>query len=333
MKMDEITYNHAIRDYSIKEDVDEYLGNILGDKFKVYREKWSEVSRMGKELEFPPFLVLEPLWKCNLKCIMCLYSSPEKTSSLNYDEKMPWDMYEQILKEAAKYNLPSMSIGGHCEPFLDIRLIDMINLAREAGIIDIMVNTNATLLSEEVSEKILKTGLTRLRVGFDGGTEETYEKIRVGSDFTKVKNNIINFVRMRDKLKLKLPVVRVSCVHLSVNDQHIDEFIKYWIEKVDYVSVQKYRPHDLVEERSPGKMGVGEETHSIKCNEPWDRLYIRGNGDVYSCCHPAYGPKVGNLKSASLYNIWNSKIMKQLRYATKNNDWKLTPECRKCRAI
>ena len=217
-------------------------------------------------------------------------------------------MYVNIMSESKKHNCPSLTIGGHCEPLLDTRIVEMIALAKESGFVDIMLNTNATLLNEAISKKLIESGLTRLRVGFDGATADTYEKIRVGANFEIVKSNIMNFVKLRNKLNTKIPIVRISCVHLSKNDHEIDDFINFWTPIADYVTVQRYRPHALTEERSRGKLGAGSKAiKNVKCSEPWERPYIRGNGDVYTCCQPAYGPKLGNVKENTLQELWNSK--------------------------
>ena len=55
-----------------------------------------------------------------------------------------------------------------------------------------MINTNATLLEENMNRKLIERGLTRIRIGFDGATADTYEKIRIGANFHKVKDNILN---------------------------------------------------------------------------------------------------------------------------------------------
>ena len=54
---------------------------------------------------------------------------------------------------------------------------------------DIMINSNATLLSEERSRKMLGTGLTRLRFSLDAATKETFEKIRIGAKYDSVMKN------------------------------------------------------------------------------------------------------------------------------------------------
>ena len=62
------------------------------------------------------------------------------------------------------------------EPLLDKDLIERINYATERGIMDIHMNTNAMLLTEEMSKKLLDTGLTRLCFSIDALTPETLKK-------------------------------------------------------------------------------------------------------------------------------------------------------------
>ena len=67
-----------VRDYSRHKHIDEYLGQILGEGFRKYRQDWDAVSNLERNANFPLFLVFETLFKCNLKCIMCIHSSPNK---------------------------------------------------------------------------------------------------------------------------------------------------------------------------------------------------------------------------------------------------------------
>ncbi len=312
-------------------DINEYIGSIKGEGYKDYRNRWAIASKMEKEFDFPLFLVFETMFKCNLNCVMCIHSSKNK-KQYAYKGDLSFDKYKEIITEASKYKCPSLTIGGTSEPLLDKRICDMIEFADRSGFVDTMINTNATLLTEEISEKLIKSGLTRLRIGFDGATAKTYENIRIGASFDKVKENILNFLEIRNKMKAKFPVVRISCVHLSANDSEIDEFVGFWKNKADYVSLQRYKPHELTEERSFNQMGPGnkKEMQGIRCSQPFERVYIRGNGDVHACCSIVYGPKIGNILNNNIYNIWNCKKMKELRLAHKSGILANEPNCKKC---
>jgi radical SAM protein with 4Fe4S-binding SPASM domain len=316
--------------YSRYENVDDYLCNLKGEKFLEYRKRWKAASSMEKEFDFPVFLVFETMFKCNLKCIMCYHSNSNK-SAYDYDGRLPTEAFERIMKECSGRYSPSLTIGGTSEPLLDVRLPDMLALARDSGFMDTMINTNATLLSESISRKLIKSGLTRIRIGFDGATAETYEKIRIGASFHRVKDNILNFIKIRNKMGSRFPIVRVSCVHLSENDKEIQDFITFWKPHADYVSIQRYKPHEFTEDRERDKMGAGKRViGNVKCSQPFERLYIRGNGDVHACCSMVYGPRVGSIFNSSVSDIWNSEKMKQLRWQLKNGTLDKIPTCKAC---
>ena len=320
-----------VRDYSRFGDVNEYIESLKGDAFAAYRRQWRLASKMEKEFNFPLFLVFETMFKCNLRCSMCIHSALDKTRYA-YQDVLPMQKFKEIITEASRYGCPSLTIGGTSEPLLDERVPAMIDFARRAGFVDTMINTNATLLSRELAKRLVSAGLVRLRIGFDGATARTYESIRIGANYEKVKNNILEFMKVRDEMDSVFPVVRISCVHLSANNSELEQFVQFWKNKVEYVSIQRYKPHELTEERSWAKVGEGKRASSkkIKCSQPFERVYIRGNGDVHACCSMVYGPKVGNVFRQSIYDIWNSDKMRKLRAILKKGELDKIPSCKKC---
>ena len=65
----------------------------------------------------------------------------------------------------------------------------------------------------------------------DAFKAETFEKnrftkIKKPGLYEKVKNNIINFIKLRDKMGKKFPLVRVSFIELEENKNEIDDFKK-----------------------------------------------------------------------------------------------------------
>lgn len=320
-----------VRDYSRFGDINVYLGSLKGDAFAAYRMHWQKAMMMRQEYNFPLFLVFETMFKCNLRCVMCIHSSLAK-SEYAYREKLPLDKFKEIITEASQYRCPSLTIGGTSEPLLDERVPEMIDFANKAGFLDTMINTNATMLTKEVSRKLIKAGLVRLRIGLDGATAATYEKIRRGADYEKVKQNILGFLEVRKFIGASLPIVRVSCVHLSANEAELKRFVHFWVDKVEYVSIQRYKPHELTAERSRRRMITSGQAlaATVRCSQPFERVYIRGNGDVYACCSVVYGPKLGNVFKHSIYQIWNSRKSRNLRAALKRGALKQYPACRKC---
>ena len=93
-----------------------------------------------------------------------------------------------------------MKFNWRGEPLLNPKIYDYIKYAKEKGILETIINTNATNLTEKI-EKLIKSGLDLIIYSFDGGSKETYEKMRPGrfkqNSFEKVYGNIKNFKSKR----------------------------------------------------------------------------------------------------------------------------------------
>ena len=69
------------------------------------------------------------------------------------------------------------------------------------------------------------------------------------------------------------------------------------------------------------------------CTQPFNRIEIYENGDVYNCCPPFINNySIGNIFEDSFDNIWNGEKIKKLRQKILNNDYTLCNDIcnRKC---
>ena len=187
--------------YKTENDAIKSLIELQGKNFMLYRRKWEQVNRFEMESDFPMFLQIEPSYKCNFQCTMCVQGIPELKEKFGYPERLTTKEITRILAEGRKYNCPSISFQGDNEPFLIKEMTDWISLAREYGFIDIMVNTNGSVMNAKIAEKVIKSGLTRLRFSLDAFTEETYSRIRIKGKIRNIVSNIELFLWKRKELK------------------------------------------------------------------------------------------------------------------------------------
>ena len=329
------TTDNKVSWYTTEEDVNEKLASILGERFVEYRKKWDLVNKFELQTEFPLYLEVELNQICNLRCPMCPITVPESREKYITDEHMSWETYEKIILEAEKFECPSLAPQGINEPLLDQDFENYIKFARDHGFMDIMINSNATLLSEERSRKMLGTGLTRLRFSLDAATKETFEKIRIGAKYDSVMKNIERFIKIRDQEGLKLPMVGVNFVKMKVNEHEVDEFIEKWRDEVDFIVMQEFMPPELecdYSEFFPSDSTYQNQVkNSFNCQQPWQRFYIHNNGNVSPCC-PTIGNELslGNVSNQSLYEMWNSEEMNNLRKIHKEGRYMDNPWCNKC---
>lgn len=158
--------------YCRRGDLDKYIAkhHHNPEAYLDYRRRWERAD--GDLL----CLQIETRSDCNLRCQMCIHSLGHRPFA-----EMSEETFSRILGYVDEMRVPSVSLCFTNEPLLDSRIIKFVEKASALDcVVDVMLTTNATLLDEEMSKRLLDSGLLRLWISFDAATKETYEKIRVG---------------------------------------------------------------------------------------------------------------------------------------------------------
>jgi len=306
---------------------------------------------------YNPFLPIsadiEPAAVCNFKCKMCqvTYWNRKPQSITLEDFKKVLDQIPTLMK---------VKIQGMGEPFLNRELIEIIQYANKKNLI-ISTTTNASLLTESKCQELINSGIDEVLVSIDGGTKETYEKIRVQGNFDILKRNVGNLVKARGNKKT--PIIRFWIVGMNENINELNQIIQLTNElKVDNVTLQTsltfWGKKELKEKLDGQQMNTELEefqkkllaaqeisrelnvdfriykddklSYNNKCIWPWLKTYITTDGFVVPCCLRA-DPDVlnfGNLKDKTFKEIWNSLGYKSIRKAIKTNQ--LSDYCKPC---
>lgn len=288
----------------------------FGKEYFEYRKKWSENPKNGISGKFPLHIDIESTNNCNLRCVMCTRNfMKEKLGFID------WSFYKKIINEAAKYNLPSIKLNYRGEPLLHPKIAEMVKYAKKKGILEVQFNTNGVLLTENLAKKLIEAGLDRIIFSFDAAKKETYEKIRRGSNYDIVVKNIKDFVRVRNGLGKKKPLVRVQMVKMKENEKEAERFIKMWLPVANRVAVST--------KRDP--QGVKEKMNHFPCHQIWQRLMICWDGEVRMCCGDWAGEIIlGNAKKEKLYDIWHGDKLINIRKLHLANRFNEIPVCAKC---
>lgn len=312
-------------------DIDEIFVKKFGQRWTDYRTRWANASKMETLEDFPMFVRFETQFKCNGRCKMCVHGHDDLRADYSYDETMPMDTFKRLVDECAEHNCPSVGMSQTNEPLLDKDLMERIEYVTKKGIMDIHLNTNAMLLSEDISKRILDTGVTRICFSVDAVTEETYNKIRIGLNFNRVLKNIDTFLNLKAKSGQELPLTRVSFLLQEDNKHELEEFKKIWVDKVDYISIQRYVPISSFDDERSYAIEEAPIRGKQKCSYPFESLFIHGDGTVVPCAaHRARHISVGNIKNNTIHEIWHSDGMNKLREAHKSGDLSGTKFCSTC---
>ena len=178
---------------------------------KVARKR-TEQKRLWRLLQ------VEAAFACNLRCVMCPWREMAK-------EATNQGIMTQEIWQAIRPYLPrarSVDFTGGGEPLLQPRLAQWIAEATAAGC-ETGFLSNGLLLGEEKLEKILEAGIDWICVSMDGATAEIYHKIRIGSNFERVCQNVANIARLREN---KRPKTMINFVLMNMNFHQMEEIVR-----------------------------------------------------------------------------------------------------------
>lgn len=292
------------------------------DKYRNTFKKTNECD-LGNVLPYPIMLQFELNGTCNYRCESCSYRVDKRIKR----EEISLEQFENIIKDGVKRGLRTIRLNHHNEPLLKKDLGEYIKIAKEAGILDVYLSTNGSLLDEDRSNMLIKSGLDRLQVSIDAFTEKTYNHLRPGGNFKNVVDNVRNFINMRNAQGKSLPTVRVNFVKQKENEEELENFIEYWNKVgVDSIGVQDYSDW---EHEKPDELYEDVKFH---CSFPFNNMVIRYNGDVQACCmFFSEELVIGNINENSISELWQCDTMKKLRcLAAEDDGWRKHPVCKKC---
>jgi len=160
----------------------------------------------------PRVLQVEVTSACNLRCAMCLvrYRPPVNKLAGAFDD----EMFRRLVDDLP--DLTGLTLQGLGEPLLHPRLLDLVSYTHQRGI-RVGFNSNATLLSRSMSEKLVSAGLDWLHVSVDGATAQAYEAIREGARLPVVLRNLADLVTVRREHGRGNPQIRVVFVAMRRN--------------------------------------------------------------------------------------------------------------------
>jgi radical SAM protein with 4Fe4S-binding SPASM domain len=272
----------------------------------------------------PLTLTIESTTKCNLFCPMCLrhkiYFPPRN---------MEFSVFRKIIDDGRR-SLEFAVPYGVGEPLLNPEIFDMIAYCTKLGI-PTGISTNATVLSEQYSRRLIEAGLSYITFAFEGTKREIFETYRKGADFDRVRNNILGFLEVKKAMRSKIFCI-VQMVALKDNQGEGQALVRMW--KRDGVNEVRIKKDEVHNEGSaiPGD-NAARPPRRYPCYQLWrGPMYIHYDGTVFPCCYTYPEEAVGNIKKSTLEQIWNSEKMVRLREAHVRRDLRDYSACQKCPA-
>jgi radical SAM protein with 4Fe4S-binding SPASM domain len=169
----------------------------------------------------PRELQVEVTAACNLRCRMCLVRYRPPLGRLT--ASMPFAAFRTLVDGLP--TLERLTLQGLGEPLLAPDLPAMVGYAAARGI-RVGFNTNATLLTRERAARLVDAGLDWLHVSLDGATAGTYESIRDGAAFARVRENVLALVDLLARTGARRPALALVFVAMRRNLQELPDAVR-----------------------------------------------------------------------------------------------------------
>jgi len=297
-------------------------------------------------IPYPQCIEVETSTACNLKCIMC-----ENTYWKEPPKFMTLEQFKYIVDQFPK--LRWIGLTGIGESFLNPDFLNMLEYVRSKNIW-IELYDNFYNIDKETADRLVDIVINRFYVSLDGATKETYEKVRVGSNWEKVMENVKYYIKNMKKTKLDFHYI-VSKPNLHELPQYVelvDGFKKEANGKLDNTEIWFTRvlhgfkeiegiyteiPDDIIKKTEAKAKELGVKVRwgadvpktlpPVKNCMAWLQPFIFVTGHVVPCCTNNEANMretqkkfaMGNIFETQFKEIWNGPKYKALRRAIRNN--------------
>jgi radical SAM protein with 4Fe4S-binding SPASM domain len=272
---------------------------------------------------------------CNLKCPECASGSGQMKRERGF---MDIGLYEKVISEMRPY-LYISNLYFQGEPLMHPGFFSFTRLSEN---LKTVVSTNGHFLTEDNSEKLVVSGVSKLIVSLDGMDQKAYSEYRRNGDLGKVIDGIRTVAEARNrhhsKMKLELQFLvsrhnehQIADAELFAKEMKADLKLKS-MQVINSQNAGEWMPSDKKFTRyknTDGKYSI-KNSMPARCLRLWLNPVITWDGKVIPCCFDKDAEfAMGDLNKESFRSIWNGRQYSEFRgeILTSRNKIEI---CRNC---
>jgi MoaA/NifB/PqqE/SkfB family radical SAM enzyme len=304
---------------------------------------------------YPPYIEVETTTACNLKCLICEHTY-WKEKNLN----MSFEQFKSILDQFPK--LKWIGLTGIGESFLNRDFMRILELVKSRNIYVEMFDT-FYFIDDQKAQGLVKLGLDKIIPSIDGATAQTYNKIRVNSDFNRVTENVKKLIKWKIKMNSHFPELDFHFIINKLNVHEIPQYVNYVYEltggnaqvcftrllhnfpEISDIYCDEIPP-ELIDKanKKAAKFGLRikwninlkQEKASTSLCTAWVMPFVFVTGEVICCCATNEGNVRDLQKKHSFGNIFE-KQFKEIWYSPKYTNFRkalykdaMPVQCKNC---
>lgn len=274
--------------------------------------------------------------RCNLSCKHCFNNSGSP-----HPNEMTTDVVLSVIDELSSMGARQVTLTGG-EPFLHPDIYAIIEHARKAPM-SVDIFTNGTLITQDIIEKISKSGVRRFNISVDSINPSIHDEFRGKKGALQKTLHGISLLQ-----KAKFPVKLVISLNQH-NKNSIIDILKYMkahnISQFDVLPVRysgrgvtgiSVSPEEFLQARIKIFKYINEEFPEAfteiyekkeECSIARNSIGIKSDGTILPCpaCDRTMG--IGNIRDTNIKKAWETnKDLERIRNFTTQSD----PKCSEC---
>lgn len=307
-----------------------------------YRVKQEHRQKKTILKGYPFIAIIDPTNICNLKCPLC----PTGQGKQGQQGLMKTGLFRKIMDELAPY-LFEVWLFNWGEPFLSSSIFEFIEISERSNV-STTISTNLNYFPDGYEMALVKSGLERLTVSFDGASQECYSQYRRGGSLGKVIDNVKRIVSAKKSAKSLLPLIKLQFLVNKFNEEEISsaealakdlevgiEFKTFMFDAKDKSMRKKWQPRNKKFIRYNPQTGVDLNAKNYSCDWLWLYAVINWDGKVTPCCNWMEKGifEFGDLKAQDFKDVWNNDLFVSARRAIAKEISLPVTTCHACLGI
>ena len=324
-------------------DIDFYMKIFDLKKRVMQGEKFDREFLLEKFEEYrspnPVVYNIETTNACNMRCEMCprttMMTRPIETMTAEIFSKVisqlrpwspeKWETWQKFIEE--KYAIDRNDISenhfflhvipkvivlhGYGDPLLDKNIPDYVELMTKQGLISYF-SCNPANINMERTIETFENGLNYVKYSIESVDDLRHKEVRgLQSNFTESYKKILQLLEIKAQRNLKTIIV-ITMINLNKSWQQEEfERLKEAFKGMDVYVYLKSQDQQWYEDNK-------NQTQSIHwlefCQFPWSSMTIKSNGESVECVEDFDNEIIlGDVKTETLYDIWNGEKYKKFR--------------------
>ena len=291
-------------------------------------------------LEAPFIIYIDPCGACNFKCSFC----PCNNSDFMPEERhkmMSFDLFKKIVNDMKEFKQKVKAVDLFCfgEPLLNKDFPKMVKYIKDSNVAQkVRTVTNGSLLTPDINDRIIESGLDVLRVSIEGRNNEDYKVLcGVNIDMDQIVNNIKDLYNKKTKQNKNLRIHIKAINSMLKTEEDRRKYFEMFKDCSDSCIIENVR------EIFSG-FKVGDEAKKAEqweyervvgsgelCAMPLYEMVVHSNGVVSACCVDwKFALQYGDVNRESLRDIWHSKKLRDLQIKLIEGGKQAIAYCAEC---